>query len=243
MERRELKILSLNTAFALLILIGFSLIGMTSNVQAQSDVVEDFEDYLKGEIPRHWKFLNDKKLVAVTPEIMSPEIYFKVMEEGGNSFLRVHVKDRYHRILLENKKDFNWSIKSQPILEWDWRAVQLPKGANELKGSKNDTGGAVYVYFKKKDFFGRPRTIKYTYSSSQSIGSTKRYGALKLIVVSSETSGDKDWVHIRRNVAEDYKRLFGETLKDDPLLLALWSDSDNMDDTAIVDFDNIKLSR
>jgi len=83
------------------------LIGAKSNVLAQSTVVEDFEDYLKGEIPRHWKFLDDKKLVPVTQEIMYPEIFFKVAEEGGNSFLRVHVKDRYHRILLENKKDLD----------------------------------------------------------------------------------------------------------------------------------------
>lgn len=210
---------------------------------AQSDVIEDFEDYLTGDIPRHWKFLNDKNLVPVTPEIMYPEIKWEVLDEGGNSFLRAHVKDRYHRILLENKADLNWKIKSQPVLEWDWRAIQLPKGANELKGGKNDTGGAVYVYFDKKDFFGRPRTIKYTYSSTQSIGSTKRYGALKLIVVSTGKEKMNEWVHVRRNVAKDYEMLFGDKLEKDPLLIALWSDSDNMDDTAIVDFDNITLTR
>jgi len=216
---------------------------INGSVMAQSTVVEDFEGYSDGEIPKDWKFLNDKKLVPVTQNIMFPEIYFKVLEEKGNNFLRVHVKNRYHRILLENKKDLDWNIKAQPILEWDWRAIKLPKGANELRSGSNDTGGAVYVYFKKKDFFGRPRTIKYTYSSSQGIGSTKRYGALKLIVVSNDKSGKNDWIHVRRNVADDYQKLFGETLKDDPLLIALWSDSDNSNDTAIVDFDNIKLSR
>ena len=216
---------------------------MSSSLYAQSVVVEDFEDYSAGELPIDWKWLAGQDLVPVDSTIMYPEIYFEVLEEADNKFVRAHVKDRYHRIILENGKDIDWDLDENPILEWDWRAVRLPEGADELKKKKNDTGAAVYLYWKKRDFFGRPRAIKYTYSSSRKVESSKRYGALKLIVASSALDTTDAWVSVRRNVVEDYERLFGEKPDRDPVMIALWSDSDNTDDTAIVDFDNIEFGK
>ncbi len=226
-----------------LLYISYVTLMTSTGLFAQSDqLVEDFEGYNSGDYPTEWKFLDDKNLVPVSPSIMYPEIKFEIGEEAGNHFLRAHVKDRYHRIILENGSDLEWDLAINPVLEWDWRALKLPQGANELRGRKNDTGAAVYIYFDKKDFFGRPRTIKYTFSSSQEVGKTKRYGALKLIVASTASQGSNEWIHVRRNVVEDYERLFGKKPKGNPILLALWSDSDNMDETAIVDFDNIRLT-
>ena len=46
---------------------------------------------------------------------------------------------------------------------------------------------------------------------------------------------------IQRNVVEDYRRVFGEDPPSKPLFLRLWSDSDNTDTVAEVDFDNVEL--
>jgi len=228
-----------NKLSAILLLVCMTFLAMPTQAQ---QVVEDFQSYSDGDLPTSWKFLDNDELKPFGPQYILPEIKFEIKEEAGNKFVRAHVKDRYHRIILKNGEDFDWSVSDNQYLQWDWRAIQLPKKANEMRGRSNDTGGAVYVYFDKKDFWGRPRAIKYTYSSTQAIGKSKKYGALKLIVVSTGADKTNEWITVRRNVAEDYQKLFGERMKEDPVLIALWSDSDNTDETAIVDFDNIKLT-
>jgi hypothetical protein len=50
-----------------------------------------------------------------------------------------------------------------------------------------------------------------------------------------------DWKTVRRNVVADYRRLFGEEPPQRPLLITLWSDSDDTGDRAEVDIDDLIL--
>ena len=117
----------------------------------------------------------------------------------------------------------------------------MPVGANEEK--KNDTGAAFYVTFGK-DWLGRPRSIKYTYSSTLPVGTVKSYnlGRMKVIVVASGADGFGNWMTIERDVRADYCKVFGSEPPARPLSIMLWSDSDNTGHTAEVDFDNIALT-
>jgi hypothetical protein len=118
--------------------------------------------------------------------------------------------------------------------------LHLPARADETRNNTNDTGAALYVTFSV-DFFGRPRSIKYTYSTTQPIGTTATYGPLKVLVVASGQDKMDTWVRMERNVVADYKMLFGEAPPDEPLSIMLWSDADTMKDQAEADFDNLTL--
>ena len=98
-------------------------------------------------------------------------------------------------------------------------------------------GGAVYITFGT-DRLGRPKSIKYTYSSSLPPGSVLRQGSLRVVVVSrGETNR---WETIVRDVAADYRSLFGED-PPDPKSITLWSDSDDTNSEAEVDVDDLVL--
>ncbi len=202
----------------------------------ESQIFDDFEGYEAGSVPTRWQWMTSKTRAPLTADLMTARRSFLVQEEDGNRFVRVTVDNSWHRIVFTNDPPTNWSLEEQPCLEWDWRAVHLPAGAREDKA--NDTGAAVYVFFGR-DWLGRPRSIKYSYSSALPVGTELSFGPLKLVVVSSGVEGNDGWIRVRRNVAEDYRRLFDKRSVARPDLIALWSDSDTTKDRAVADFDNI----
>jgi hypothetical protein len=202
-------------------------------------VVDDFEAYTPGNFPSEWVYVSSDKEILPPEEVREPGEEITVQSQGGNQFLRVRVENEAIRYTQRNGEDFDWSINELPRLKWRWRAHHLPEGASE-KG-ENDTGAALYVTFGS-DWLGRPKSIKYTYSSSLPVGTVVSFGPLKVIVVDSKREPRLgEWKTIQRNVVDDYHQVFGGDPPDRPLSITFWSDSDTTGDYAKVDFDDIQL--
>jgi len=205
-------------------------------------VVEDFESYEAEGVPDEWMTTKGShEPIPVTPETMDDRERYIIKSEDSNKFVRAIVNDQAHRLIKLNDDGLDWDVTVRPILSWEWRAIELPKGAREDQRDRNDTGAAVYVYFGK-DWLGRPRGIKYTYSSTLPVGTTKSYGPLKVLVVATPSLHPTGkWYYMARDVEADYRKLHGKDPSPRPSAILLWSDSDTMDTTAIADFDNIVL--
>lgn len=204
-----------------------------------SILVDDFESYAVGTFPRDWVFVTEDKKIISFEEAREKGEEFFVAKEKGNKFLRARTENEAQRYTKRNGVDFDWDLRTHPWLQWDWRALRLPKGASE-KG-KNDTGAAVYVTFGT-DWLGRPKSIKYTYSSSLPVGTVVNFGPVKVIVVDSAREPRLGkWKTMRRNVISDYQQVFGGRPPRRPTSITLWSDSDTTHGIAEVDFDNIML--
>lgn len=207
-------------------------------------LIDDFEEYKEGELPLRWRYLEEHGLVQVEPRHMRPDEEFFVVEDSGNKFLRAFTNGEAVHLSMANDEDFDWNLKTHPYLSWDWRANKLPEGAREDKPKRNDAGLGFYVtfYFKKGLLLRRPVSIKYTYSSSLPVGTILKQGTLRVIVVSNGQDGYGEWVHIERNVWEDYRAAFGGSPPERPLSIRLWSDSDDTGKVGEGDFDNIMLA-
>jgi hypothetical protein len=204
-------------------------------------LVEDFMSDRPGDVPRRWKILDGRQLVPVVPAQWNERRSFRVVRENNRQFVRAQTQNGVARIIMPNDGDaLVWNFEDHPKISWEWRAVQLPEGAREDR--VNDTGGAVYVTFDM-DWLGRPRSIKYTYSSTLPVGTVVNFGRLKVIVVSSGADGIGDWIRIERDVVSDFRRVFRGDPPSQPLSIALWSDTDDTRSSAQVDFDNIILRR
>lgn len=225
-------------------LVLISLFWWSQDMEASQDstqriVVDDFEQYESGALPSEWKFLRKRKLRTLKPEYMNEKEEFFVVEDGQNKFLRVYTEGEAQRITMGNEDDgFAWNTRTHPTLQWDWRALRLPEKAREDKGKLNDTGVALYVTFSS-DIFGRPKSIKYTYSSTLPVGTVVSYGRLKVIVVSSAQDGIGEWITVTRDIMADYRKVFRGRAPKKPLSITLWSDTDNTDGFGEADFDNI----
>lgn len=204
-----------------------------------SIVVDNFEDDSTGTFPGGWVFVRSKNEFASYEETTDPGETVEVRQEGGNRFVRLITEGEALRYTKRNDVDFDWNLNAHPYLSWRWRALKLPEGASERE--KNDTGGAVYVTFGT-DWLGRPKSIKYTYSSSLPVGTVVSFGALKVLVVDSAREPNTGkWKQVQRNVIQDYRQIFGGSPPDRPKSITIWSDSDTTGDTARVDIDDIEL--
>ena len=227
----------------LVLLVGLSLYPWQAPRQAPDSprvqdrvIVEDFEAYKVGGIPRGWKRPKDRALTELTADYMRDNEYFVIKQERDRKFVRVFTDGAVIRILRPNGEGYDWNLRTHPRLRWDWRALQLPEGAREDR--VNDTGAALYVTFKM-NFLGVPQSIKYTYSSTLPVGTTLSFSGLKVVVVASGRDGFGEWLRMERDVAADYRRLWGGDPPERPLSIMLWSDSDNTKGIAEADFDNI----
>lgn len=211
----------------------------TSTGERSSIVVDEFEDDEPGTFPDGWVFVESEDEIRSYEETRDSGEIMEVREEDGNRFVRLITENAALRYTKRNGVDFDWNLNDHPRLSWRWRAHELPEGASE-KG-KNDTGGALYVTFGK-DWLGRPKSIKYTYSSSLPVGTTVSFGPLKVIVVdSAREPRSGEWKVVQRRIRDDYRQVFGGSPPDRPVSITLWSDSDTTGDEAMVDIDDIKL--
>ncbi len=207
---------------------------------AKPIVIEDFEGYQAGVPPYEWKRVKGRSLVQVPRQLDRDRDYFEVVEEGGRKFVRVFTEDESTQVIRPNGEGYKWTFDTHPRLRWDWRALRLPEGARETEKKKNDSGAALYVTFKQ-DWLGRPRSIKYVYSSTLPVGTVATHGPLKVLVASSGKEGTGAWKTVDRDVVADYRRLFNEDPPEEPISIMLWSDSDDTNSVSEVNFDNLVL--
>lgn len=202
-------------------------------------VIDDFESYSPGTFPDEWVFVKRDKSTIPYSEAREPGETVEVRSKDGNQYLAVETNNEALRYTQRNGKEFDWTLDRRPRIAWRWRAKTLPAGASER--GENDTGGALYVTFGS-DWLGRPKSIKYTYSSSLPVGTVVSFGPLKVIVVDSAREPRMgEWKTVMRDIPSDYRQVFGEDPPNRPLSITFWSDSDTTGDSAEVHFDDIRF--
>ena len=149
------------------------------------------------------------------------------------------VDDDGHRALrLKSANDgltINRDIKGKvhpnetPILEWEWKAIVLPKGANSCKKATDDQAAQVFVVWPRFPAEVRSRIIGYVWDTTQPVGTickSEKTGMVTYVVIRSGPADLNKWLTEHRNVVEDFKKIYGET-PDDPAALSIATDSND----------------
>jgi hypothetical protein len=104
-------------------------------------------------------------------------------------------------------------VKRHSILEWRWRVVTLPAGGDSRKAATDDQAGQIYVVFPRMPTAVRSRIIGYVWDSIVPAGSIVPSASTRMVTYVVVRSGSADldkWITERRNVREDFKRIYGE---------------------------------
>jgi hypothetical protein len=138
---------------------------------------------------------------AATPFKDPPAI---VLDEG-RPVLRLVTAGEAMRVGRRPRVD----LQATPWLVWEWKPLVLPEGGDVRHPGRNDQAGRVMVVFEGL------RGIQYVWDTTAPAGTEARPDELELfervlIVVRSGPGGIGLWWRERRNVAEDYRRLFGD---------------------------------
>ena len=191
-------------------------------------VLEDFRGSAENAFPEGWKARKDAGRAA-----------YSVRVDGGIRFLRASAKD----MGIQAAKQREWDLGQYPVLAWKWRPREFPKGANEQSG-KNDSVLSVYAMFPHSKV--SVKAVKYIWSEKVPAGTRleSSQGLTQVLVLRSGVPANRDaWVEDRGNVAQDYRRFFGETELPKPIGIAVLTDSDDTNSFAEGDYTNFRACR
>ncbi len=245
------KIIKFISLTFILFLILYCLRNAESDNGAEGDngsiILENFEGYSNtNNIFNTWLLRNDNPNEA--------SVIYKINTEDGNKFLNA----KSTGTSIQIAKKIKWDIKSFPVLSWRWRTIEIPKDANEDAKGRNDSGAAIYVIFQRSTIpflswkYQPINVIKYVWSTNLPVGKIvhkdrKTAGKIiyegNFIVIESDTANLGKWITEERNVLEDYKKVFKESPKKDPYLIAILSDSNDTKSSAIADYDDIIIKK
>jgi len=182
-------------------------------------VVEDWSKTPVGQkgVPAGWKPQNWG----------SPSYDFEIVGEDSGRVL--HMKSNGDSSTI-NKEVVKIDCKDYPILQWKWKVVELPKGADARKKATDDEAAQIYVTFPRFPSAVRSRIIGYIWDSTAPAGSifrSQKTGLVTYVVVRSGEADLNRWLTESRNVCQDYKKIYGEDPEEKMEAVSIGIDSDD----------------
>lgn len=176
---------------------------VTAAWAADQVVIEDWSQVPVGTkgIPPGWKGQNWG----------SPKYDFVVVQDEGRKAL--HMKSANDGSTVSKEVKGKVDLKETPVLEWSWKAVVLPKGGDSRKKSTDDQAAQIFVAWPRFPEAVRSRIIGYVWDTTAPVGTivkSEKTGTVTYVVLRSGTAELNKWITERRNVAEDFRKLYGE---------------------------------
>ena len=142
-------------------------------------------------------------------------------------------------------KEVAINLDETPFLNWSWQVNTLFKGNDERSKEGDDYAARIYVLVSGGVFFWNTKAINYVWSSNQAVGSEwpNAYTSnAKMLAVQSGDIKTGQWVNERRNIREDFKKLFGDDVTQIDAV-AVMIDGDNTGQSATSYFGDIFFTK
>ena len=192
---------------------------VTATVPAVDTVVEDWSTHAIGArgVPAGWK--------AYETPGGHPAYDLTITLDDGRRALRLRSHDDHSTIARPLTVD----LEATPILEWSWKIVLLPTGADIRRRETSDLTAHLFVVWPRFPGPLRSRLIGYAWDPvvpAGAIEKSRKTGTTTFVIVRSGTAALDRWITERRNVRDDYRRIFGE-VPDAPAVIALSIDTND----------------
>ncbi|WP_242520752.1 DUF3047 domain-containing protein [Halomonas litopenaei] len=168
------------------------------------------------------------------------ETAYRVTALEGTQALEARARGQASAKYLEREID----LKETPYLRWCWRVSGVYANVNERSKAGDDYPARVYVARKTGLLPWQVESVNYVWSSNQPRGNSWPNAFTDRAILLALQGGDEkvgQWVAEVRDVAADYRRLFG-TQPDSIDGLALMSDGDNAGGDATAWFTGLEMS-
>ncbi len=171
---------------------------------AEEVVVERFSQTPRRNTLNGWKLIKKKG---------RPD--FTVVEEEGNHVLRLRSQKSSFR--LEKYIDIDY--RKYPIATWRWKVVKLPEGGDCRNKKNDDQAAQIYFTFSDRKGWLRNRLttdcLGYIWENITPAITTQICRSWEKVRYFVLRNGSKkqqigQWVTEKRNVVEDFKKIFGK---------------------------------
>ena len=227
---KKLTILAGTIIFALVIIFWENIIGdYKLKTRTLGNVIKNFSFSGQSSL-KDWeeKVLKGKVVYTV---VKDPEHDGYVLAESKNAASAL-----YHKVKID--------INRKPFINWKWRVNEFPgKSGPESISSKKDEDFAarIYVIFPAA-FFTSSKAIEYIWAEKLPEGESGPSAYSNNIRVLVVRSGPHDgWVSERRDVWDDYVKLFGGEPRLDIGAIAFMTDADSTRTEASAQYDEINI--
>lgn len=152
------------------------------------------------------------------------ETRYTLVRDGGRTVLRADSDGAASGLFYEQRID----LTETPYLSWSWKVANVLDGVDEHTKAGDDFAARVYVVISGT-FFWQTRTLVYVWSNNQPVGThweNPFTSNARHIAVESGTERLGRWLDEKRNVREDFKKVFGDDI-DHVDAVALMTDTDN----------------
>jgi hypothetical protein len=199
-------------------------IAVAAGAAERSVIIDDFEDDLRP----GWE----------VKEFKGRTVYLVVHDDSH--VLKAESRDAASGLIFK----MEYSLRDYPILAWRWKVANILDKGDETKKVGDDYPARVYVVFPHW-FFPKTKSINYIWANKLPKGQhvpNPFTGNAIMVAVESGRENVGRWVSERRNVYEDYRRLFGE---EPPMVgaIAIMTDTDNTGGAATAWYDDIRIER
>jgi hypothetical protein len=126
------------------------------------------------------------------------------------------------------------NLKDTPLLEWSWKVMVLPRGGDSCKKATDDQAAQIYVTWPRFPTAVRSRIIGYVWDTTEPAGTickSEKTGTVTYVIVRSGSADLGKWFTERRNVSEDFRKIYGEE-PDSPEALSVAIDSNDTNSTS-----------
>jgi Protein of unknown function (DUF3047) len=162
----------------------------------------------------------------------SPKYDFTIVAEDGRKVVRMRSANEGSTISRDIKGKVN--LKETPLLEWSWKVTGLPKGANSCRKATDDQAAQVFVVWPRFPEAVRSRIIGYVWDTTAPAGTicrSEKTGTVTYVVLRSGPADLGKWFTERRNVAEDFRQIYGEE-PEPPAAVSVAIDSNDTSSTS-----------
>ena len=151
---------------------------------------------------------------------------YTIAAEEGRKILKASSNKAASGFFRKIKVDLN----KTPVLNWSWKIDNQLKGLNEQSKQGDDYAARIYVIVDGGFFPWNSKAMNYVWSSNQGRGTSWSNAYLpknaKMTAVRGTQDGPGVWQNEKRNVKQDFKRLYGIDLSRIDAV-AVMTDTDN----------------
>jgi hypothetical protein len=157
--------------------------------------------------------------------IYNKPVSYRVSEQNGETVLCAK-SDGAASMLY---KEISYNPATYPLISWSWNVTKLPRKGTANDRANNDYAARLYIIFPGWTFL-TSHLLEYVWDNDTPVETVKPSLSSRrcaYIVVTSGTRQLGTWVELKRNVVEDYKKVFGKGPGRDIGAICLMTDSDN----------------
>lgn len=204
-------------------LVALLLLGVAAAGRAETLWIDNFDQGLS---PR-WKEKSFKGRTEYT-----------LVREGDGQVLQARSRNAASGLIFQQEFD----LRHYPRLAWRWKVGNILQKGDERSKAGDDYAARVYVIFPHW-FAPKTRSINYIWANKlprESFVPNPYFGNAVMLAVQSGPERVGEWISEERDVAADYRRIFGE--EPPPAgAVAIMTDTDNTGETAMAWYDDLRL--